>query len=120
MITDGAIEDLDRTKRAIIEASTAPLSIVIIGVGNNEQDFESMKELDSDEKLLEFEGQKASRDIVQFVRLKDSADYSDAAMAALAENVMEEVSLCFSILKCSDLIVLDGHLIRFQLSSYCI
>lgn len=68
IITDGDIGDLDRTKREIIEASATPLSIIIIGVGNQDQCFESMKELDSDDKLLEFDGKKASRDIVQFVR----------------------------------------------------
>jgi hypothetical protein len=33
IITDGAISDIDATKDAIVDASAAPLSIIIVGVG---------------------------------------------------------------------------------------
>lgn len=56
---------MEATKQAIIEASHAPLSIIIIGVGS--ADFSGMKELDSDGKMLQAGGKTASRDIVQFV-----------------------------------------------------
>ncbi|XP_023339051.1 copine-8 [Eurytemora carolleeae] len=68
IITDGVISDMDETKRAIINASRLPLSIIIVGVGN--EDFSSMDELDSDESLLELGNMKAARDIVQFVELQ--------------------------------------------------
>lgn len=41
------------------------MSIIIIGIGN--ADFSEMDALDSDKQLLSYNGQTASRDIVQFV-----------------------------------------------------
>jgi len=46
MITDGAISDLNSTIDAIVQASTLPISIIIVGVGSD--DFDSMEALDSD------------------------------------------------------------------------
>jgi hypothetical protein len=68
IITDGIITDLDATKRAVIEASSLPLSIIIIGVGS--EDFTAMDELDSDDELLSINGRTAQRDIVQFVEMQ--------------------------------------------------
>ena len=34
IITDGIITDLEETKRAIISASSLPLSLIIVGVGD--------------------------------------------------------------------------------------
>lgn len=51
-----------KTWRAF-QASFLPLSIIIVGVG--EEEFDSMDELDSDDSLLAFEGRQAQRDIVQ-------------------------------------------------------
>ena len=67
IITDGVISDLYQTKRQIVEASTLPLSIIIVGVGD--ADFSDMDRLDSDEALLAVDGRRAKRDIVQFVPL---------------------------------------------------
>jgi hypothetical protein len=68
ILTDGEVADLEDTKRAIIAASSNPLSIIIIGIGCNEANFSSMVELDSDHELLTADGRRATRDIVQFVR----------------------------------------------------
>ena len=68
IITDGIITDMEQTKWAIINASIYPMSIIIVGVGN--EDFSSMEELDSDDGLLRHGGKVASRDIVQFVELR--------------------------------------------------
>ena len=59
------INDFDNTKAAIIEASSDPLSIVIVGVGS--ADFSQMTQLDSDDQLLSYNRKTASRDIVEFV-----------------------------------------------------
>lgn len=67
IITDGIISDMHLTKRAIVNASTLPISIIIVGVGN--ADFEAMDELDSDDVRLTVDGLYAERDIVQFVPL---------------------------------------------------
>ena len=50
IITDGVITDMEATKRAIVENSNLPFSIIIVGVGG--ADFDSMDELDSDDSLL--------------------------------------------------------------------
>jgi hypothetical protein len=67
IITDGVICDMEATKSAIISASHLPMSIIIIGVGN--EDFAAMDELDSDDALLQQGDRTAQRDIVQFVEL---------------------------------------------------
>jgi hypothetical protein len=47
-----------------VSASTLPLSIIIVGVGN--ADFDAMEELDGDTvRLTAPDGRVASRDIVQ-------------------------------------------------------
>ena len=52
ILTDGIITDFEDTKRAIVSASDLPMSIIIIGVGN--EDFSAMEELDSDKGLLRY------------------------------------------------------------------
>jgi len=49
----------------IVQASTLPLSIIIVGVGN--ADFTNMNRLDGDNGLYSSKGVMAPRDIVQFV-----------------------------------------------------
>ncbi|KAH7474870.1 hypothetical protein KRP22_003453 [Phytophthora ramorum] len=66
IITDGAIMDMQQTIDELVEASTLPLSIVIVAVGN--ADFTAMNALDADDKLLvDSRRRRAARDIVQFV-----------------------------------------------------
>ena len=67
IITDGIITDMEATKYAIINACELPMSIIIVGVGN--EDFASMEELDGDSKKLSVNGRVATRDIVQFVEM---------------------------------------------------
>ncbi|KAG9446526.1 hypothetical protein H6P81_012654 [Aristolochia fimbriata] len=71
IITDGVITDLQETKDAIIKATDLPLSILIVGVGG--ADFKEMEILDADksDRLESSTGRIASRDIVQFVPMKD-------------------------------------------------
>lgn len=66
VLTDGVINDMNETIDAIVDASDAPLSIIIIGVGN--ADFSAMEFLDADDSpLVSKGGIKMKRDIVQFV-----------------------------------------------------
>lgn len=71
IITDGVLTDIQETKDALVKASDLPLSILIIGVGN--ADFTQMEILDADTgpKLKSSTGQVASRDIVQFVPMRN-------------------------------------------------
>jgi vacuolar-type H+-ATPase subunit F/Vma7 len=50
IITDGIISDLQQTIDQIVRGSSLPLSIIIVGVG--QEDFTSMQTLDADEEPL--------------------------------------------------------------------
>lgn len=50
ILTDGDIHDMQETTDLIVELSRFPVSIIIVGVGN--EDFEKMRFLDSDDKIL--------------------------------------------------------------------
>jgi hypothetical protein len=47
LITDGTIHDMERTKQLLAQMSHMPCSVIIVGVGDDE-DFEEMEELDGD------------------------------------------------------------------------
>lgn len=59
---------MDNTMSSIVAASSLPMSIIIVGVG--EEDFSAMEELDCDGKLMRSHGRVAARDIVQFVEMR--------------------------------------------------
>lgn len=92
ILTDGVITDFEETVEAIVEASKQPLSIVIVGVGD--ASFEEMEYLDGDtSKLTDMNGNKALRDIVQFVPFSQCAsDERKLAEQTLAELPAQIVS----------------------------
>ena len=67
ILTDGIITDMEETKAAIVEASHLPLSIIIVGVGN--ENFKDMEILDADRGMLKSKVGTAVRDIVQVNQL---------------------------------------------------
>ncbi|KAG5541272.1 hypothetical protein RHGRI_021196 [Rhododendron griersonianum] len=71
IITDGVVTDLQETKDALVRASDLPLSILIVGVGG--ADFKQMEILDADTgcRLESSTGRVATRDIVQFVPMRE-------------------------------------------------
>ena len=76
IITDGTIHDLDEMKRQLIKNQDSPISVCIIGVGD--ENFSKMYQLDCKTKRLEDKnGNKSDRDICQFVRYKDFRDNPD-------------------------------------------
>jgi len=81
MMTDGVITDFSRTKSLLSEAVDVPLSIIIVGIG--EEDFSKMETLDGDD------GEKLGRDIVQFVPYNKYAD--GGFYGRLAKDVLGEV-----------------------------
>lgn len=90
IITDGVILDLPKTIKQIVDASYAPMSIIIVGVGA--ADFSSMDKLDADDILLQYrEGSRppciAKRDIVQFVPMREFHNNA----AALAAHTLAEL-----------------------------
>lgn len=69
-MTDGQICDMDDSIEEIVESSTLPVSIIIVGVGS--ADFSNMDVLDSDEeRLRDRRGREQVRDNVQFVPYND-------------------------------------------------
>lgn len=87
IITDGILNDMEKTIDQIVRGSSLPLSIIIVGVGD--ADFSSMDVLDADDTPLyskRFKKYMAS-DIVQFVPFSEFKD--DARL--LAKETLEEV-----------------------------
>lgn len=86
ILTDGIINDMEATIDAVIRASELPISIIIVGIG--EENFEMMDLLDSDEKLLSStDGRQVTRDIVQFVPFRMFRDRTEE----LAREVLSEI-----------------------------
>ena len=58
ILTDGIITDFNETKEALINASSLPMSVIIVGVGD--EDFSAMDILDGDQRELCYKGKKAA------------------------------------------------------------
>ena len=87
IITDGIINDMQATIDEIVRGSSLPLSIIIVGVG--QEDFESMNVLDADEVPLYSHKHKKhmERDIVQFVPFREFRENP----VLLARETLDEV-----------------------------
>eukprot|EP01022_Parablepharisma_sp_SALTPOND_P033544 TRINITY_DN88983_c1_g1_i1.p1 TRINITY_DN88983_c1_g1~~TRINITY_DN88983_c1_g1_i1.p1 ORF type:complete len:667 (-),score=68.56 TRINITY_DN88983_c1_g1_i1:61-1941(-) len=87
IMTDGIIDDMQKTIDEIVRASSLPISIIIVGIGN--ANFSSMEILDADEKPLFSTklNKKMERDIVQFVPF---SQYKHDPVK-LAKETLEEV-----------------------------
>ncbi|KAH0785593.1 Copine family protein [Histomonas meleagridis] len=97
IITDGIINDMQETIDAIVQATDAPLSIIIVGVGN--ADFSAMDQLDADEvPLVSSGGIRMKRDIVQFVPFVKFMNNGNVGLAAevLAEVPRQVDEFCAS------------------------
>ncbi len=81
LMTDGQINDSDETIDRIVKASSLPLSIIVVGVGD--KDFSLIEELDSDRQLLKSQkGETCERDVVDFIRLdRFNNEKGDVALA---------------------------------------
>jgi hypothetical protein len=87
LITDGKIDDFQQTVDEVVRGTSLPLSILIVGVGDDK--FKEMDDLDADEKPLYSNKYKKfmERDIVQFVpflRYKNNPN-------ELAKQTLEEI-----------------------------
>jgi len=85
ILTDGEIHDMDATIDVLVKAAALPLSIIIVGIGN--ADFTKMEILDGDAGLCNSRGQRATRDLVQFVPFREF----NGDMYLLAQHVLAEV-----------------------------
>nr|XP_007147096.1 hypothetical protein PHAVU_006G0961001g [Phaseolus vulgaris]ESW19090.1 hypothetical protein PHAVU_006G0961001g [Phaseolus vulgaris] len=87
IITDGVVTDIQETMNALVKASDLPLSVLIVGVGN--ADFTSMEVLDADNgrRLHSSTGRVATRDIVQFVPMREMHSGQISVVQALLEEL---------------------------------
>ncbi|EXB67641.1 Protein BONZAI 3 [Morus notabilis] len=87
IITDGVLTNFQETKDALVKASNLPLSVLIVGVGG--ADFTEMEILDADNgcRLESSTGRVATRDIVQFVPMRDVHSGQISAVQALLEEL---------------------------------
>ncbi|KAK6125679.1 hypothetical protein DH2020_040571 [Rehmannia glutinosa] len=102
IITDGVVSDLQETIDSVVRASDLPLSILIVGVGG--ADFKEMEILDADSgrRLESSTGRIATRDIVQFVPMREVHGGQISVVQALLEELPSQfltyvmVALCMS------------------------
>lgn len=100
ILTDGLISDFPDTCRSIVEASSLPISIIIIGVGN--EDFGQMDRLDSDKGMLrDSYGNAAVRDCVQFVPFRDYAQNPAQLSAAVLQELPKQVDQFYQMIGCA-------------------
>ena len=86
ILTDGIIDDMDDTIDSLVEASFLPISVIIIGIGD--ADFTNMNFLDADDQpLVDRNGRKADRDLVQFVPFRKFGNNGEL----LAKEVLAEI-----------------------------
>lgn len=86
ILTDGEIDDMQETIDWIVRGSNCPLSIVIVGIGN--ENFQKMKILDADDNVLvDSQGRKMLRDIVQFVPFREVNN----SPTMLAKEILDEI-----------------------------
>ena len=86
ILTDGIIDDMDDTIDSLVEASFLPISVIIVGIGD--ADFTNMNFLDADDQVLvDRNGRKADRDLVQFVPFKKFSNNGEL----LAKEVLSEI-----------------------------
>jgi len=85
ILTDGCVSDVKGTLDVLGEVSSVPLSIVIVGVGN--EDFSGMRFLDD---------QASHRDIVQFVRFNDHLGSPHSLTKATLSEIPQQLVSYFS------------------------
>ncbi|CAM6001879.1 unnamed protein product [Sphagnum balticum] len=80
---------MEQTVDLVIEAGELPLSIIIVGVGN--ANFDNMNRLDGDNGLYNSKGQRAKRDIVQFVPFREVQLNPDLLARELLAELPQQV-----------------------------
>ncbi|KAD6796284.1 hypothetical protein R6Q59_019911 [Mikania micrantha] len=106
IITDGVLTDLQETKDALVRGSDLPLSILIVGVGD--ADFKQMEILDADTgpRLESSTGRIATRDIVQFVPMRDVQHGGRSMVQSLLEELPGQF---LTYMRSRDIKPLAGH-----------
>uniref|UniRef100_A0A914UHH3 C2 domain-containing protein n=1 Tax=Plectus sambesii TaxID=2011161 RepID=A0A914UHH3_9BILA len=92
IFTRGVIEDLKDTVSAVVYASKLPISIVFVGIGDN--NFDDITRLAFAGKHLAVEGRQAERDIVEFVelnQLKDAKESVERTKFRVAQQALRQL-----------------------------
>lgn len=91
VLTDGVIDDMTITKKALIRAANnpSPLSVLIVGVGAD--DFSDMAELDGDKGKLEAYGMVAERDLCQFIDMNPNTQRTEDGWMNLSQKILAEI-----------------------------
>mmetsp|Transcript_193 Transcript_193/g.396 ORF Transcript_193/g.396 Transcript_193/m.396 type:complete len:609 (-) Transcript_193:236-2062(-) len=84
LLTDGAVTDVQATKQALASVADAPLSIIIVGIGN--ADFSAMQFLDDFEKRSNM-----NRDVVQFVQFNAHEFDKTSLTRATLEEIPDQL-----------------------------
>jgi Copine/C2 domain len=87
ILTDGEVSDVQATARCLDLISNAPLSVVIVGVGD--ADFSGMRFLD-DAAL-----KSGKRDIAQFVQFNQHSSNSTALTSETLREIPDQLVQCF-------------------------
>lgn len=96
ILTDGEIHDMRETIDWIVRGSNSPLSIVIVGIGN--ENFANMDKLDADdEPLVDSHGRQMLRDIVQFVPYRKFGNSPTALTKEVLAEIPREITNFFRI-----------------------
>ncbi|OMJ84958.1 hypothetical protein SteCoe_13867 [Stentor coeruleus] len=96
ILTDGEINDIRESIDWIVRGSNSPLSIVIVGIGN--ENFASMDRLDADdEPLIDSHGKQMLRDIVQFVPFRNFGNSPTALTKEVLAKIPREITNFFRI-----------------------
>ena len=91
IISDGEIHDINETIDSIIQVSMLPISIIIIGVGDNV--YYDMKRLNGENgKLISSKGEILDKDIIQYVHFNDFADDLNKLTEAVLKYIPEQIS----------------------------
>ena len=83
ILTDGAVSDVNETVECLNRISDSPLSVIIVGVGD--EDFEAMRYLDNSANG------KLNRDIVKFVNFNKHAHSSQSLTRATLAEIPEQL-----------------------------
>lgn len=118
ILTDGIINDLDETIDELVVACDLPISIIIVGVGN--EDFSMMKFLDADENPLFSKTFKMAptRDIVQFVPFRDFKGKPYALAREVLQEIPKQVTEFMNMKKITPKINKDTQVKRFMLRRF--
>jgi hypothetical protein len=84
ILTDGAVTDIQQTRRSLENARDAPLSVVIVGIGG--ADFSAMKFLDDFQESV-----AGGRDICTFVEFSFFADNRSALSKATLSQIPKQL-----------------------------